>query len=292
MLRPTLAALIALALVGCTAGTPGAHATVPRSSHHSSVETPAAPAGPPPAHVVVVIEENHAYGEIIGNSSAPYFNQLARSGRLLTRTYAITHPSEPNYLALFSGSTHGVTDDSCPHTFAGWNLGAQLIAHHRTFVGYAQSLPNAGSPVCTSGEYARKHAPWVNFADLPAKRTNRPFTAFPRDYAHLPTVSFVVPNLDNDMHDGTIAQADTWLRTNLGGYARWAGRHHSLLIVTWDEDDGSSGNHIPTIIVGAGVKSGRDTHRATLYSLLKLIETEYRLRLLGGAGSAPAISLG
>ena len=71
-----------------------------------------------PAHIVVVIDENHSYSEIIGSSDAPYINSLATEGALFTQSFAVAHPSQPNYLALFSGSTHGITNDSCPHTFA------------------------------------------------------------------------------------------------------------------------------------------------------------------------------
>jgi len=73
---------------------------------------------PTPAHVVVVIEENHGYSQIIGSPQAPYINTLATQGALFTKSYALTHPSQPNYLGLFSGSTQGITDDSCPHTFS------------------------------------------------------------------------------------------------------------------------------------------------------------------------------
>src|SRR5205807_382518 len=91
---------------------------------------------PLPSHIVVVVEENHGYSEIIGSSQAPYINTLAGEGALFTNSHAITHPSEPNYLAFFSGSIQGVTDDSCPHTFSAANLGSELIAAKKTFIGY------------------------------------------------------------------------------------------------------------------------------------------------------------
>ena len=288
MLRCIVAVLTAIALVGCSASSPHTHASSPRSSQHSTFDTPSTD-GQQPAHVVVVVEENHGYHQIIGNPKAPYINRLAHSGRQLTQIDAITNPIEPKYLSLFSGSTQGLSDDSCPHTFAGPNIGAQLLAHHRTFVGYSQDLPQAGSTTCSSGAYARKHAPWVNFSDLPAAQTDRPFSSFPSNYASLPTVSFVVPNLYKDMHSGSIASADAWLHNNLGSYLSWASSHNSQLIITWDE--GESTNHIATIILGAGVTPGRDGQHATLYSLLRLIETEYGLRRLGAAGNAAPISV-
>src|SRR5256885_15049384 len=133
---------------------------------------------PLPTHIVVVVEENHGYSEIIGSSQAPYINTLASEGALFTNSHAITHPSEPNYLAFFSGSTQGIIDDSCPHTFSAANLGSELIAAKKTFTGYAEGLPSVGSQVCVSGEYARKHAPWIDFSNVPSG-DNKPFTSFP-----------------------------------------------------------------------------------------------------------------
>jgi hypothetical protein len=286
-----LGVLAALLLGACSSGpSPGTPRTSAPRAQPSTSATPTRSASRP-AHLVVVVEENHSYGEVIGNPNAPYLNRLAKTGRSLTNMHATRHPSQPNYLALFSGSPHGITDDSCPHTFHSANLGRQLLSSGHTFVGYSQGLPSAGSKACDAGSYARKHAPWVNFANLPAKQTSRPFRAFPTKYATLPTVSFVIPNLDNDMHDGTIAQADKWLKANFSRYASWARHHHSQLIVTWDENDGSAGNHIATMISGAAVKTGKFTTKVTTYSLLRLIEQDYGLKLLGSAASAPVISL-
>jgi hypothetical protein len=205
--------------------------------------------------------------------------------------FAITHPSEPNYIALFSGSRHGLKDDSCPHAYSSANLGSELRAAKRSFVGYSESLPRAGSTVCNAGAYARRHVPWIDFTNLP-RSVNQPWSAFPKDYAKLPTLSFVIPNVNHDMHDGTVKQGDTWLQQHLSAYARWAKTHQSLLVVTWDEDDNSQSNQIPTVIVGAGITPGRITTRVTLYSLLRLFEDLYGLHRLGASATAPAIRLG
>src|SRR5215469_2569870 len=133
----------------------------------SGYRTPVANGVPRLDHVVIVIEENHSYSEIIGSSAAPYINSLAAQGALFTQSYAITHPSQPNYLDIFSGSNQGVTHDSCPHYFATDNLGLYLLNASLTFAGYSEDLPSVGSLVCTSGAYARKHAPWVNFTNVP-----------------------------------------------------------------------------------------------------------------------------
>lgn len=241
------------------------------------------------AHVVVVVEENRSYRDVLGGAVAPYLDRLAASGTSFTNSFALTHPSEPNYLDLFSGSTQGVSDDSCPHALGGDNLGHQLRAAGYTFTGYAEDLPGVGSTACTSGAYARRHCPWVEFNDLPPG-VSRPLSAWPADLSRLPTVAFVIPNLDHDMHDGTVAAGDAWLGRHLDGYARWAPGHHSLLVVTWDEDDNSAGNRIATIAVGAGVPPVIDPQHITHDSLLRTLEDAYRLRPLGAAAHAAGIS--
>jgi phosphatidylinositol-3-phosphatase len=251
---------------------------------------------PRPDHVVIVMEENHAYSQIIGSSSAPYLNTLAQQGALFTNSSAITHPSQPNYVALFSGSTQGLTDDSCPQTFAGPDLGSQLLAAGLSFTGYSEDLPSTGSTVCTAPAwnfwappYARKHAPWTNFTDVPAS-SNQPFTSFPSDYSTLPTVSFVIPNLQDDMHSGSIQQADSWLQRQMNGYAQWAQAHNSLLIVTWDEDDSNSGNHIATIFSGASVKPGHYNEAINHYTVLRTLEALYGLAAINNSGGVNPIT--
>jgi phosphatidylinositol-3-phosphatase len=289
-------ALLALAMVGCASsappnGAPAGSSAPPASASPSSpaAGTPPVASVPQPAHVVVVVMENHAYQQVIGSPDAPFLNGLARRGALFTHSYAITHPSEPNYLALFSGSTRGVVSDACPVTFTAPNLASRLLAVGKTFAGYAEGLPTTGSPVCSAGNYARKHVPWADFRNIPAS-VNQPFSSFPAaDFSRLPTVSFVIPDLRNDMHDCGVATGDSWLRAHLGGYASWAMTHNSLLIVTWDEDDGIAANQIPTIFVGQQVRPGSYSQRITHYSLLATIEAAYGLTRDGSAASAAPI---
>jgi phosphatidylinositol-3-phosphatase len=243
---------------------------------------------PKPDRIIIVMEENHSYADIIGNPQAPYINGLAQAGALFTDSHAVTHPSQPNYLELFSGSTQGVKDDSCPHSFSVDSEASQLIAAGKSFVGYSEGLPAEGSEVCTYGKYARKHAPWTNFTNLPAT-TNEPWTAFPAKLKKLPTVSWVIPNLLDDMHDGTIAQGDTWLKNNIASYVTWAMTHNSLLIVTWDEDDGSQSNQIPTIFIGPMVKQGQYSEHITHDTVLATIEAMYGLAPLGNAANVKPI---
>jgi phosphatidylinositol-3-phosphatase len=249
----------------------------------------ATPAIPTPAHIVIVVEENHSADNVIGSKSAPFMNSLTANGALMTQSYAEAHPSEPNYLALFSGSTQGVTDDSCPNQFTAPNLAAGLRTAGKSFAGYAEDLPGPGSPVCSAGEYARKHAPWTDFSNVPGSNS-LPFTSFPADFARLPAVSFVIPDLCHDMHDCSIAAGDAWLRAHIAGYAGWAMRHHSLLIVTWDEDDGSQGNHIVTIFAGQQVRPGRYTQPLTHYRVLATIEVAYALPRDGQAAAAMPVT--
>jgi acid phosphatase len=245
------------------------------------------------AHVVVVMEENHSYADIIGNTkSAPYMNSLASQGALMTGSYAVTHPSEPNYMALFGGSTFGLSSDACPtNEGAKANLGSELLAAGKTFKGYSEGLPSTGSTTCTSGSYARKHSPWINFSNVPTS-DSLPFSSFPSssNYASLPTLSFVIPNLKDDMHDGTITQADTWLNSHISAYATWAKTNNSLLIVTWDEDDYTEGNQIPTIFVGQNVVTGHYTQNVNHYSVLATLEKMYGLGLVGSSASATPIT--
>jgi hypothetical protein len=241
-------------------------------------------------HIVVAVMENHSYGQILDSGQAPFLDSLAATGAVLIHSYAVTHPSEPNYLALFSGSTHGLSDDSCPHSYRGPNLAAASIAAGKTFTGYSEGLPSIGFTGCSSGLYARKHNPWSDFPAL-ASSLNQPMTSFPSDPTRLPTVSFVIPNLDNDMHDGSISQGDQWLRTHLGGYADWASTHNSLLIITADEDDTGHHNHIPTILVGAHVKPGPSPVRVDHYDILRTILESLNLPTFEQAATAKPLTV-
>jgi hypothetical protein len=243
-------------------------------------------------HVVVVVMENHSDTQIIGNiANAPYINSLAADGANFSQSFAIEHPSEPNYLDLFSGSNQGVTDDSCPHTFSTDNLGSQLIAAGLTFVGYSETLPASDPTVCTYAThgYARKHNPWVNFNNVPAA-SNQPFSAFPGDFSTLPTLAFVIPNLCNDMHDCSIATGDTWLADNIDPYVQWACAHNSLLVLTWDENDGSATNQIPTVFAGALVIPGTYIETIDHFSVLATLEAMHGLDPVGAAANRTPIS--
>ncbi|MEW9533823.1 alkaline phosphatase family protein [Microbispora sp. NPDC049125] len=243
---------------------------------------------PAPAHVVVVVLENHAYSQIIGSSGAPYINSLRTGGANLTQFYGETHPSQPNYYAMFSGKTQGITDDSCVKIgfSSAANLGSELIAAGKTWASYNEGLPSQGSTVCSnsSNKYAQKHNPWFGFSNVPTS-TAYTFAQFPTDYTKLPKVSFVVPNLCNDMHDCSVSTGDTWLKNKLGAYATWAKSNNSLLIVTFDEDNRLSGNRIATVVYGAHVTPGSSS--GTTYNHYNLLRTlEDMAGLTAHAGNA------
>jgi hypothetical protein len=128
----------------------------------------------------------------------------------------------------------------------------------------------------------------VDFADVPAE-DNRPMSDFPARFGQLPAVSFVVPTSAHNMHNGTIAAGDAWLSDHLGGYATWAKRHNSLLIVTWDEDEGSVANHIPTIFFGAHVRTGKYAQTINHFHVLRMIEESSGVGLLGSSGGVSDI---
>lgn len=243
---------------------------------------------PRPDHIVIVIEENHALHQIIGNKEAPYINALAQRGLLFTNSHGVTHPSQPNYIALFSGSTHDVTNDDCLAELSGDNLASILLAKGFSFSIFSDHLPQAGFLGCADGAYRRKHNPLSNWKSLAA--FNQPFSAFSQDFTKLPTVALVVPDLFNDMHDGTITQADTWLSKNIEQYAQWALTHNSLLIVTWDEDNGTTDNNIATIFVGSVVKPGQSAQQINHYSLLHTFSDMYGLPYLGYSVDQKSIS--
>ena len=285
MIRKRIFAVLAAATL-VTAGVVTAAAV----TGESAAVRPAAAAVPAFDHIVLVMFENKKYSSINGSSSAPYFNTLASQSAKFTNSFAITHPSQPNYVALFSGATQGVTDDSCPANLgAKANLGQQLIGAGKTFKGYSEAMPSDGYTGCSSGTYRRKHNSWVDFSNVPAASNVR-YSSFPSDFTQLPTVSFVTPDMCNDMHDCSIGTGDTWLKNHLDAYAQWAKTHNSLLITTFDEDSGTSVNQIFTSFTGAHVKVGSYSESINHYTVLRTIEASYGLPGIGNAASKSPIT--
>ena len=326
-----LAFIVLLLLVSCS-----------HAGHLASV-SPSAPGTSPliwPAglpvydHIVIVVEENKDYEEIIGNSQAPYINNvLKKEGASFAQMYGEEHFSQGNYFWMFAGDNQTIgfidqvpAEGNNPHyPFTTANLGAQLIKKGRSFKGYAESLPHIGftGEQASTGLYARKHVPWISFANVPngttvATSSNLRFEDFPSDPSHygtLPTIAFVIPNLDNDMHNGPISASipagDRWLQNKLDPYYQWAKDHNSLLILTFDENndkrayrgltnplvdpkscvgDGRDSeycidlqNRIVTIFAGAHIKPGDypEGKGITHVNILRTLEAMYGLSRAG-----------
>lgn len=237
-------------------------------------------------HIVVIMMENKSYTGIIGNPDAPYINSLLKKGSLLAQYHAVTHPSLPNYLALIGGSTFGITSDCTDCYIAAPNLVDQLDAGHKSWKAYMESMP---SPCFqgSEGEYAQKHDPFMYFNDI-RNNTSRcsnivPFDSLSVDLKNpqkTPNFIFISPNLCNDMHDCSIKQGDQWLAGHVPSLLSSSAftAQNSLLVLTWDEDDGSVNNHIATIVIGKNIKQGfvSDTSY-THYSLLHTIEAAWSM---------------
>jgi phosphatidylinositol-3-phosphatase len=255
----------------------------------------------PPDHLIVVIEENHSLDQIIGSPAAPFINQLAARGALLTGYHAVTHPSLPNYVAILGGGTGRIRSDCRDCTIAGPTLVDQLEARGISWGAYLEGLPGPCSKVARRGAYTEAVDPFMHAArvrDVPA-RCDRvlPFRRFHAALAggRLPTVAFVVPDLRDDMHSGPVPVADRWLRRLFGELAAsplW--RQDTRVVVTFDEGDRHDprvccgglgrGGLVPTIVAGPRVRPERDQTPYTHYSLLRSIEAAFGLPFLGHAG--------
>ncbi|WP_264521517.1 alkaline phosphatase family protein [Flavobacterium sp. N1994] len=247
------------------------------------------------SHIVIVVGENTASTAVFGSSNAPYINALAAQGAKFTNSFALSHPSQPNYLQLYSGSNQGVTTDGAiASKFTTANLGSELITAGKTYITYSDGLPSVGYDGTSSGSYVRKHNPAANWmgngTNQISTTTNQPFTAFPTNFNSLPSVCFVMPDLCHDGHDScaplnnTILQYDTWISQNLDAYKQWCINNNSLLIVTYDEDDFTPTNKIATVFYGARVLVGEYAQTINHYNLLRTIEDSNALS--SHAGSA------
>jgi phospholipase C len=298
----TLLAGTLLLAAGC-AGGQGSVGTTPTTGR---------PAAGGWERIIVVVEENHSFDQIVGAPPAPFLNRLAGQGTLLTHSYAITHPSLPNYLAMVSGDTQGITSDCGGCEVDAANLVDQLEQAGISWKAYMEDLPAPCSDAHRAGRYAKKHDPFMYFASIrnhPARCAKVvPAGQLDADLGagRLPRLVFITPNLDHDMHgageggdDQTLVRAaDDWLRTlyqRLAASSAW--RDDTRLVVTWDEGHGAgaggrsgccgglaSGGHIPTIVVGPHVPAGQDATDYDHYGLLRSVEAALHLPFLGHAG--------
>jgi hypothetical protein len=288
-----LAGIALIGLGACSAS--NSMLSTPSTGSVGEMRTHAAatPRGFTTKYVQLVIFENESYDEVIGSSQAPYITSLSKAWANMTQSFAITHPSEPNYLALFSGSTQGVTSDQCPVSFGVANLGSELLAAKVSFRGYAESMPSKGFTGCEAVPdtlpsgflYMRKHVPWADFTNLPKSVSQiykKPFSAPPARFV------WITPNMCDDMHDCPISTGDTWASKNLPKLIKWDQAHDGVLILTFDENDGSPGNQIPTILIG-NVNLGQFSQTVSHYNVLRTIEDVFGITPTGSAATAKPI---
>jgi len=247
-------------------------------------------------HVIVIIMENKSYDQV---RNEVYTASLIQQYASFSSSYAVTHPSQPNYLALWGASTYGVTNDNCPPAgspYSEENLGHACEAAGLTWRAYSENLPSAGSAVCTASGtlYTRKHDPWTQFSNLDHSN-ERPYPDLATDIAAgtLPNLAFVIPNNCNNSHNGgacTTTFADTWLASQVPAMLNAVGQR-GLVILTWDEDDFSDANHILTVFAGApvipGVLSGQVINH---YTVVRAICEMLGLAPFGYAATEPGIT--
>jgi phosphatidylinositol-3-phosphatase len=257
---------------------------------HISAQAPCGDARTVPTyqHVVWILLENVGYS-VVGSSSAPYLNSLADRCGLATNYLAISHPSLPNYIALTSGSTHGITDDGEPavHPLAGPSIFSELDGNWR---GLVQSMPAACDRV-TSGSYAARHNPAVYYSNLGATcRSDDVPLVFPLDLSA--PFTFITPNICDDMHSCPVATGDRWLShvvPEIVASTQYQAQS-VVLFITFDENDGGSTNQVPTYVVAPSVPRHLRVGVAfTHYSLLRTTETLLGVPLLGAARSATSM---
>jgi hypothetical protein len=287
-----LSALVALGCGAAHAGKPlgvGTGTTLPRSGS---------------SHVAVIVMENAEYGEVIGSSQAPYVNGLARRYGLATQSYGISHPSLPNYLALTSGSTHGVNSDCTDCHVSAANIVDQLEAAGISWGAYLEDVPMPCFRGSSFGGYAKKHNPFIYYDDVARSASRcRKLLGFARlatdlRAGSLPTYSWIGPNLCDDGHDCGVAAGDRVLARTVPALLREVGPG-GFVLITWDEggsDRGccgaAHGGRVATIVAGPEVRHGaRQAQPIDHYGVLGTIEQALGLPPLAGAANRQSGSL-
>jgi hypothetical protein len=235
-------------------------------------------------------EENKGLLATLGTCSAdPYLCSLAAAYTSFTNWHGVTHPSQPNYYAITSGSTQGCTSDTCG-PFSATSLGMQLDGAHVPWAAWIESMPGA----CNKS-FVLKHNPFASSSgltdcaahDVPYPGTSGAVAALTGPSA--PSFVWITPNLTDDMHDGSVAQGDAWLKTNIAPVlnSAWFLNFNSTVVISMDEGDAGSTNAIPMVVISNNAKGGG--HNATLggtYGTLRAIEESFGLSLLGAAATA------
>ncbi len=295
--RATRRVVVAAVAAGCVA------LGAPASGHTAAAAAAARPADAPAVpnfdHVVVIVLENNSYDQLVGNPAAPYFNQLAGQYGLAQQYYALKHGSLPNYFGLTAGNT--LTTTNCDDCFqSAPNIAVDRIEPSgRTWKAYMESMP-APCTLGNDGLYVQHHNPFVYYDDIRTVPDECakvvPFSDLSSDFASAsttPNFAWVTPDLCSDMHNCSIATGDAWLQQNVSAILASPAftTQNSVLAVTFDEDDGSTGNnnHVATVLAGPSVTQGlRSNVHYDHYSLLKTIETAWGLSPLTANDAAAA----
>jgi len=261
---------------------------------------PASGAVPKPApafeHVVVFVFENKEREHVLGTRSAPTFNRYAKQYANLTAYYGVTHPSLPNYIALVSGSTEGITTDCTECTVDIPSLADSLEGAGLSWRTYAEGLPYSGFTGPAFRRYAKKHNPFLYFRSIidDEQRRNRvvPFAYLAADVRAraLPDLSLVVPDMCNSMHDCGVAVGDKWLRRVVQPLLKLP---RTAIFILFDEGRTwiRGGGHTPALVVGTAVRP-RSQYRAFSghYEVLRTIEDAWGLPRLGASAQARPIT--
>ena len=263
---------------------------------------------PQSSHVILVMEENQSYATVVGNTNDwPSLNNLMSNGALATNYYANSHPSIGNYFMLTAGQLL-TTDDNSTTVWTVDNIARRMLASGVSFRIYAEGI-SQGYLGGNTGLYLIRHNPFAMLSDVAdnqqvANQCIWPFSQFAADVANgtLPEFSFIVPDVDDDAHDGTPLQADTWLRTNvivpLSNSSAFASGGDGILIVAFDEaadtDTANGGGHVASVFWGPNVKIGYTQTSMTVYqhpSMLRTVMEALRLsNPPGDAATAPSMS--
>jgi hypothetical protein len=298
--RVLLVLVIALAVVAVGAWVvrergehPPVGSPVPAGSPFGSA---AAGGQPVFGHVYLIIFENHGYDTVVKGTQMPYLKSLIAKGGLATAYQAVSRPSQPNYIALFSGDVHDVDDDNT-HNIDAANLADQLEGKGHSWSVSAENVPggcfkgaSASGGRDGAGTYARKHEPAISFVSISGDPVRcariHDLTAFDPAEAD---VQLIVPNLCNDAHDCPLSTADKWLSKLVPKILDSdTFKKDGLLIVTFDEAESRQANHVPLVAVGPSIKTGTTSDTPTThYSLLRTIEDNWALGCIARTCSAP-----
>ena len=263
-----------------------------------TMATAAKPAVPAFSHAIVIVFENKESSDVLGSSDAPTFTAMGARYAQLASYYGVRHPSLPNYLALVSGSTQGITTDCTSCAVEAPNLADTLEAAGKSWKTYQEGLPQVGFTGAYAGRYAKKHNPFLYFRDVLTSpdRLRRivPLSQFGRDlrFGTMPDFALVVPDLCHDMHDCSIATGDRWLAGFLRPLLRSPEIGGTAIFVIFDEGSTNAhgGGHVPALVLGPLVRphaivSARIDH----YNLLRTIEDAWSLPRLGRSATAVPI---